>query len=58
MGAYWSRLTKEQKREKRLKDFFDPPGVKFRDAEAKRLYKEMAVRLLAAWRCEERLMRL
>ena len=53
MDANRSGLTKEQKRDERLKDFLDPPDVKFRDAKAKRLYKERTARLLAAWRCEK-----
>ncbi|MBN1191835.1 MAG: hypothetical protein JXA46_18940 [Dehalococcoidales bacterium] len=45
--------TREQKREKRLKDYISPPGVAFRDARAERLYGERVKRLLAAGLCEK-----
>ena len=33
-------LTKEQKREQRLQRWISPPGIKFRDTKAEKLYKE------------------
>jgi hypothetical protein len=53
MEKDWSKLTREQKRDERLKNFIDPPDVKFRDATAKRLHKERATRMLQAWQCQE-----
>jgi hypothetical protein len=49
-----SELTKEEKREQRLKNYVTPPpGIKFRDAKAERLYRERAVRVLAANMCQK-----
>jgi hypothetical protein len=53
MEKEWSELTREQKREKRLKNYISPPGVKFRDARAEKLYKERADRMLKVWMCQE-----
>jgi hypothetical protein len=47
-------LTKEEKRERRLKSYVTPPpGIKFRDAKAERLYGERATRMLAANMCQK-----
>jgi len=46
-------LTKEEKREQRLKNYISPPGIKFRDARAETLYRERAARMLAANMCEK-----
>ncbi len=47
-------LTKEEKRENRLKNYImPPPGTEFRDAKAERLYKERVNRLLAAKMCQK-----
>ena len=34
MEKSWSELSKEEKREQRLKDYISPIGVEFRDAKA------------------------
>ena len=46
-------LTKEQKREKRLQRWLSPPGIKFRDIKAERLYKERVNRFMNAFLCKE-----
>jgi hypothetical protein len=46
-------LTKEEKREDRLKEYIAPSGVKFRDAKAERLYQERVKRLLATSLCQK-----
>jgi hypothetical protein len=53
MEKEWSRMTKEEKREKRMKNYLNGTGIKFRDAKAKKLYKERVTRLMKASRCEE-----
>ena len=53
MEKQWSELTREQKREQRLKRYREAPGVKFRDARAKKLYKERVTRLLAVSMCQK-----
>jgi len=53
MDKEWSELTREEKRERRLKDYVSPEGVEFRDAKAERLYKERVDRQLAAGMCRE-----
>lgn len=53
MEKQWSELTREQKREKRLKNYLSPPDVKFRDAKAGRFYKERADRMLKVLMCQE-----
>ena len=53
MEKQWSELTKEEKREQRLKNYISAPGVKFRDAKAEKLYKERATRVLAANMCQK-----
>ncbi len=54
MEKQWSELTKEEKRERRLKDYLTPPpGTKFRDARAEKLYKERSARVLAANMCQK-----
>src|SRR3989304_6036180 len=47
------QLTREQKREQRLQRWLNPPGVKFRDARAEKLYKERVTRFMKAFLCEE-----
>lgn len=44
MSAKWSELTREQKREERMKDWLAGTGIRFRDAKAEKMYKERAVR--------------
>ena len=46
-------LTREEKREQRLKKYISPPGIQFRDARAETLYRERAARMLAANMCEK-----
>ena len=53
MEKQWSKLTPEQKREERLKNYISPPDVKFRDTKAEKLYKERATRMLDASMCKE-----
>ncbi len=53
MEKQWSELTREEKREKRLKNYLTPPVIKFRDAKAERLYKERADRMLKVMMCQE-----
>jgi uroporphyrinogen-III decarboxylase len=53
MDANWSELTREQKREQRLKNWLNPPGIKFRDARAETAYRERVTRLMNAYLCKE-----
>ena len=53
MEKQWSELTREEKRERRLKDYISPAGIKFRDAKAERLFKERVNRHLAASMCQK-----
>jgi hypothetical protein len=53
MDKQWSELTKEEKRERRLKDYVSGEGIKFRDARAEKLYRERVARRLAASMCRE-----
>ena len=53
MEKQWSELTKEEKREQRLKDYISATGIKFRDAKAEKLYHERVNRLLAAHMCQK-----
>jgi hypothetical protein len=54
MEKQWSELTREEKRERRLKDYVNPPpGIQFRDARAERLFKDRTARVLAANMCRE-----
>jgi len=53
MEKQWSELSREEKREKRLKDYINPQGVKFRDARAEKLYKERVDRMLKVMMCQE-----
>jgi hypothetical protein len=54
MEKQWSELTAEEKRQSRLKNYVTPPpGVKFRDDRAAKLYKERATRILAANMCQK-----
>jgi hypothetical protein len=53
MEKKWSELTKEEKRERRLKNYLSPPGVTFRDAKAEKLYKERVTRMMNAFMCKE-----
>ena len=53
MEKEWSEMTKEEKRDKRMKDYLSGTGIKFRDARAKKLYKERVTRQMKVSRCEE-----
>ncbi len=53
MAIDLSGLTREQKREERLKNYIDRPDVRFRDEKAKKLHRERVTRLLKAWQCQE-----
>jgi hypothetical protein len=54
MQNNWSQLTREEKREQRIKNYITPPpGIEFRDARAGKLFKERATRLLAANMCQK-----
>jgi hypothetical protein len=54
MEKQWSEMTKEEKREQRIKGFITPPpGIKFHNAKAERLYKERVDRQLQATLCEK-----
>jgi hypothetical protein len=53
MEKEWSQMTKEEKREKRMKDYIEGTGIKFRDARAKKLYHERVDRMVKVSRCEK-----
>lgn len=52
MHATWTELTREQKREERMKNWLAGTGIKFRDARAEKLYKERATRQLKVMMCD------
>jgi len=49
----WSQMTKEEKRDRRMKDYLEGKDIKFRDAKAKKLYQERVTRLAKVSRCEK-----
>jgi hypothetical protein len=52
MQKDWTKLSPEEKRQERLKDYLTPPpGIQFRDARAAKLYTERATRMLQANLC-------
>jgi uroporphyrinogen-III decarboxylase len=53
MNTEWSQMTREEKRQERLKDYVSGKGIKFRDAKAERYYKERVDRQLKAMMCQE-----
>jgi hypothetical protein len=53
MEKEWSQMTKEEKRDKRMKNYLEGTGIKFRDAKAKKLYQERVTRMMKVSRCEE-----
>jgi hypothetical protein len=53
MEKEWSQMTREEKRQVRLKDYLSGEGIKFRDARAEKLYKERAARQVKAMMCQE-----
>jgi uroporphyrinogen-III decarboxylase len=52
MQENWSQLTRDQKREKRMQNWLEGTGIKFRDAKAEKVYKERATRHRKAIMCE------
>jgi uroporphyrinogen-III decarboxylase len=48
-----SELTKERKREERMRKYLSGEGIEFRNAEAAKMYKERASRLMKAMMCEK-----
>ncbi|MCX7912831.1 MAG: hypothetical protein N2506_07750 [Dehalococcoidales bacterium] len=53
MEKEWSQLSREEKRERRLKDYLSGEGIKFKNAKAEKLYKERALRQVKAMMCEK-----
>jgi uroporphyrinogen-III decarboxylase len=52
MQQDWSQLTRDQKREARMKRWLEGTGIAFRDARAEKLYKERVTRHRKAMMCE------
>jgi uroporphyrinogen-III decarboxylase len=52
MQKAWSELTRDQKREARMKNWLEGTGIKFRDARAEKFYKERVNRQKKAIMCE------
>ena len=52
MQKDWSQLTRDQKREQRMKNWLEGTGIKFRDAKAAKFYKERVTRHKKAMMCE------
>ena len=53
MEKEWSKMTREEKRQERTKDYLSGKGIKFRNAKAEKFYKERATRHLKATMCQE-----
>jgi uroporphyrinogen-III decarboxylase len=54
MEEGWDKLSREEKRERRLKNYLNPPpGTQFVDTRAEKRYKARAARILAANKCEK-----
>jgi uroporphyrinogen-III decarboxylase len=53
MTKEWAKMTREEKREARLKDYVSGRGIKFRDVKAEKLYHERVNRQLKASMCQE-----
>jgi hypothetical protein len=49
----WAEMTPEQKREYRLNQYLNPPGIKFVSPEAEKAYKVRAQRMVDAYNVEE-----
>ncbi|MCJ7606206.1 MAG: hypothetical protein MUO19_09290, partial [Dehalococcoidales bacterium] len=49
----WEEMTWEEKRDVRFKKWFDAPGVEFKDAQAKKNYRERVTRYTRAIKLEE-----
>jgi uroporphyrinogen-III decarboxylase len=52
MQKNWSALTREQKREERMKNWLAGTGVQFRDARAEKIYKERTTRQKKVMMCD------
>jgi uroporphyrinogen-III decarboxylase len=52
MQKAWSQLSRDQKRQERMKNWLAGTGINFRDAKAERLYKERVTRYKKAMMCE------
>ena len=52
MEKNWSQLTRDQKREQRMKNWLEGTGIRFRDAKAEKFYKERVTRHKKAMMCE------
>ena len=52
MQSNWSQLTREQKREVRMKRWLEGTDIEFRDARAEKLYRERVTRHKQAMMCE------
>ena len=52
MQKNWSELTRDQKREARMKNWLEGNGIQFRDARAESLYKERVSRQKKVMMCE------
>jgi uroporphyrinogen-III decarboxylase len=53
MDKNWSALSREQKREARMKNWLTGAGINFRDAKAERIYKERVTRMKNVMMCLE-----
>jgi uroporphyrinogen-III decarboxylase len=53
MDKNWSALSREQKREARMKNWLTGAGINFRDAKAERMYKERVTRMKNVMMCLE-----
>lgn len=51
MQKNWAELTRDQKREERMKNWLAGTGIKFRDAKAERLYRERVTRQMKVMKC-------
>ena len=49
MDKAWAELSPEQKREERFKRWLSPPGVKFANPQAEKVYKERVTRFIKAF---------
>jgi uroporphyrinogen-III decarboxylase len=52
MQQNWSQLSREQKREERMRNWLEGTGIEFRDDKSARLYHERVVRHKKAMMCE------
>jgi uroporphyrinogen-III decarboxylase len=52
MQKNWAELTREQKREERMKNWLAGTGINFRDARAEKTYKERAMRQKKVMMCD------